>query len=164
MLKGKFINRCVGDNVIGGLTNSDLIQLMKTKEEGLSSGETKETIRKNMLNQMKEQPKYPPQSYTQKLLDAGIIEFSGNDTDDENDAYHWIVYRTLPDFVILYIDNYYMDSPCLIGNIAERYYCGDNADSKYEFENFEVYPYEDIETDDVDNPEKNIVVYKKFEV
>ena len=32
---------------------------------------------------MEETAKYPPQSYTQKLLDAGVIEFQENDIDEE---------------------------------------------------------------------------------
>jgi len=106
--------------------------------------------------------KHSPQSYTQKLIDAGVIEFLENDIDEETDEYQWIVYQILPDFIVLYFDEDYMNNPCLIGNIVERYYCDDNADSKYKFESFEVYPYDDVDTNDITNPEEEIKIYKNI--
>lgn len=100
--------------------------------------------------------KYSPQPYTQKLIDLGVIKFYENNEDYEDNNEYFIVYSVCDDYFLTF-DDEGLDFPCRISDFVEVY-------MDDEFDCFIVYPYEDVETGNVNDPEEEITVYRKVEV
>jgi hypothetical protein len=114
---------------------------------------------------MKEQPKFPPQPYTQKLLDAGIIEFCENIDEWEEDEYV-VVYHVKKDYIAVY--NAELISYTTIKSIAYaivEYYISEHNDNVFKFECFNVFLVnENDDSEDIINPDEMILIYKKIEI
>jgi len=98
--------------------------------------------------------KYPPQPYTQKLLDLGIIEFSYNYGDLNYDKQESINYRVTDNYKMFCNGEHYYNN--LIRNFEEIYINGI-------FKNFSLF--HDM-TEDISfiDKLKDIDVYKKIEI